>query len=48
MRAQFAAWKPAAVVAATSAHSVLGRYLISLLGQPSVATGGMLGWTEHR
>jgi hypothetical protein len=44
MRAQFAAWHPAAVVAVTVDRSALGRYLISLLGPPTADAGGVLGW----
>ena len=44
MRAQIAAWKPAAVVAVTSLHSALGQYLTGLLGRPAVIAGGVLGW----
>jgi hypothetical protein len=44
MRAQFAAWKLAAVVAVAGARSALGRYLTGLLGQPSVRAGRVLGW----
>jgi hypothetical protein len=44
MRAQLAAWHPAAVVAVTGEHSALGRYLTGLLGAPEVSTGGVLGW----
>jgi len=44
LRAQFAAWHPAAVVAVTVDRSALGRYLISLLGPPTAGAGGVLGW----
>jgi len=44
LRAQLAAWHPAAVVAVTGESSVLGRYLTGLLGPPVVSTGGVLGW----
>jgi hypothetical protein len=44
MRAQFAGWKLSAVVAVTSPRSALGRYLTSLLGQPTVKAGQVLGW----
>jgi hypothetical protein len=44
MRAQLAAWHPAAVVAVTVDRSALGRYLISLLGPPTADVGGVLGW----
>jgi hypothetical protein len=44
MRAQLAAWKPAAVVAVTSPRSALGQYLTGLLGRPTVTAGKVLGW----
>jgi len=44
LRAQLAAWHPAAVVAVTAESSVLGRYLTGLLGPPAVSDGGVLGW----
>ena len=44
MRAQLAAWHPAAVVAVTNEHSALGRYLTGLLGAPAVSADGVLGW----
>jgi hypothetical protein len=44
MRAQLAAWHPAAVVAVTSERSPLGRYLTGLLGPPAVRAGSVLGW----
>jgi len=44
LRAQFAEWHPAAVVAVTVERSALGRYLISLLGPPTAGAGGVLGW----
>jgi hypothetical protein len=44
MRAQFAAWNPAAVVAVTDDHSALGRYLTGLLGPPTISAGGILSW----
>ena len=44
VRAQLAAWHPAAVVAVTSERSALGRYLTGLLGPPTVSAGGVLGW----
>jgi hypothetical protein len=48
MRAQLAAWNPAAIVAVTSDQSALGRYLIRLLGPPSAGAGGVLGWRLSR
>jgi hypothetical protein len=44
MRAQIAAWKPAAIVVVTGRHSVLGRYLTGLLGPPTADRGDVLGW----
>jgi len=44
MRAQLAAWHPAAVVAVTGERSALGRYLTSLLGRPMVSAGGVIAW----
>jgi hypothetical protein len=44
MRAQLAAWHPAAVVAVTGERSTLGRFLTGLLGPPAASAGGVLGW----
>jgi hypothetical protein len=44
MRAQIAAWRVSAVVAVTTADSVLGRYLTAILGGPAAASGDVLGW----
>jgi hypothetical protein len=44
MRGQFAGWRLTAIVADTSARSVLGRYLTGLLGPPTVSTGQVLLW----
>jgi hypothetical protein len=44
MRAQLAAWHPAAVVAVAGEHSPLGRYLTGLLGPPLIRAGSVLGW----
>jgi hypothetical protein len=44
MRAQIAAWRVTAVVAVVARNSVLGDYLIGLLGPPSVAAGDVLAW----
>ena len=44
VRAQLAGWKPAAVVAVASPHSVFARYLTGLLGRPAVTDGEVLGW----
>ena len=52
VRAQFAHWRPAAIVAVTSRRSPLSQYLISLFGQPqagSVASSpGALDSTQSR
>ena len=44
MRAQIAAWHVSAVVAVTARNSVLGDYLTSLLGPPSVVVGNVMAW----
>jgi hypothetical protein len=44
MRAQLAAWHPAAVVAVAGEQSPLGRYLTGLLGPPTIHVGSILGW----
>ena len=44
MLAQIAAWHVTAVVAVTVRNSVLGHYLINLLGPPSVVVGDVMGW----
>jgi hypothetical protein len=44
MRAQIATWRVSAVVAVTTADSVLGRYLTALYGAPTAAAGDVLGW----
>jgi len=44
MRAQLAAWHPAAVVAVAGERSPLGRYLTGLLGPPAIRAGSVLGW----
>ena len=44
MRAQIAAWRVTAVVAVAARNSVLGDYLIGLLGPPSVTVGDVLAW----
>jgi hypothetical protein len=43
-RRQLSAWHSAAVLAVTSPTSRLGKYLISLLGPPSVKVDNVLGW----
>jgi hypothetical protein len=37
-------WRPAAVVAVTSAGSPLGQVLVSLLGRPALTAGQVLAW----
>jgi len=44
MLAQIAAWHVTAVVAVAVRNSVLGHYLINLLGPPSVVVGDVMGW----
>jgi hypothetical protein len=44
MRAQFASWKLSAIVVVASPQSVFGSYLTTLLGQPTVRAGQVLGW----
>jgi hypothetical protein len=44
MLAQIAAWRVTAVVAVTVRNSVLGNYLVNLLGPPSVVTGDVMAW----
>ncbi len=39
-----ATWKPAAVVAVTRPGTRLGKFLISLFGQPTTRIGAVLGW----
>jgi hypothetical protein len=43
-RTAVAYWKPDAIVADTSRGSPLGRLLVSVLGQPAVQAGQLLGW----
>ena len=47
IRADLRSWRPAAVVAVTSADSRLGHFLSGLLGPPTCHIGGMLGWRLH-
>jgi hypothetical protein len=42
--AQIAAWRVTAVVAVAARNSVLGDYLIGLLGPPAVAVGDVMAW----
>jgi hypothetical protein len=44
VRADLAYLRPAAVVAATSSDSALGRYLTGLFGPPTLRVGRMLAW----
>ena len=44
MLAQIAAWHVTAVVAVTVRNSILGNYLIDLLGPPAVVVGDVMGW----
>ncbi len=44
VRADLAAWRPAAVVAVTAAGSPLASYLVRLLGPPAVQSGTVLAW----
>jgi hypothetical protein len=44
MLAQITAWHVTAVVAVTVRNSVLGNYLVNLLGPPSVITGDVMAW----
>ena len=46
-RAAMAYWDPAAVVAVATERSAVGRYLVGLLGPPSVRAGGVLAWRER-
>jgi hypothetical protein len=48
MRAQIAAWHVSALVAVTTQNSVLGRYLVSLLGPPSLTVGDIMAWRLER
>jgi hypothetical protein len=44
VRAGLAYWRPAAVVAVTGPGSSLGRFLVTLLGRPTIRVGRMLAW----
>jgi hypothetical protein len=44
MHAQIAAWHVTAVVAVAVSKSVLGQYLITLLGPPAVVAGDIMAW----
>jgi len=44
VRADLAAWHPAAVVAVTAASSALASYLAALLGPPTIQSGMVIAW----
>ncbi|MGH3159404.1 MAG: hypothetical protein ACRDNF_22910, partial [Streptosporangiaceae bacterium] len=44
LRATFAAWRPAAVVAVASPGSRIGRILIGILGPPDFRAGRVMAW----
>ncbi|HSR83817.1 MAG TPA: hypothetical protein VLM11_06500 [Streptosporangiaceae bacterium] len=44
IRSDLATWKPAVVIAVAAPRSLLGRYLISIFGQPATKHGQVLGW----
>jgi hypothetical protein len=44
MRKQLSVWRVSAVVAVTTAHSPLARYLTRLLGPPAAAAGTVMAW----
>jgi hypothetical protein len=44
VRTDLASWNPAAIVAVTAAGSPLARYLVMLLGPPSVQSGTVIAW----
>jgi len=44
VRADLAAWHPAAVVAVTAASSPLASYLVQLLGPPTIQSGTVIAW----
>ncbi len=44
VRADLAAWHPAAVVAVTAASSPLASYLVMLLGPPTIQSGTVIAW----
>jgi hypothetical protein len=44
VKAQLAAWAPAAIVAVASVQSAFGQYLTGLLGPPTARAGGVIGW----
>jgi hypothetical protein len=44
LRADFAYWHPAAIVAVTTRNTRLGRYLTTEFGPPTIIVGDMLAW----
>ncbi|HEX9554090.1 MAG TPA: hypothetical protein VF983_12870 [Streptosporangiaceae bacterium] len=46
VRADLAAWHPAAVVAVTAASSPLASYLAALLGPPTIQSGMVIAWRQ--
>src|SRR5258708_6430474 len=46
VRADLAAWHPAAVVAVTAASSPLASYLAALLGPPTIRSGMVIAWRQ--
>jgi hypothetical protein len=44
IEADLAFWRPAAVVAVAQPDSPVGRYLVGLLGPPSVRAGAVIAW----
>lgn len=44
VKADLDTWQPAAVMAAASLGSPLGRYLVTVFGQPTCQDGQVLGW----
>lgn len=44
IKADLASWKPAAVVAVTSQHTRLGRFLTGVFGRPTYQAGNVLAW----
>ena len=44
VRGDLAYWRPAAVLADTTAGTALGQYLISILGTPAVEDGQVMAW----
>jgi len=44
VQSDLSSWSPAAIVAVTAAGSPLARYLVMLLGPPSVQSGTVIAW----